>query len=85
MGEPQACAMISPEGFAIVYDLRDEGAWQAARRHRASWSRPYIDIHALGYDHIALGFRPAPDEGWKSWELVPLSWILGEDLEGRAA
>jgi hypothetical protein len=69
----------------VVYDLRDEGAWQAARRHRALWGKLYTDIHALTYDHIALVFRPAPDERWRPWELVRLSWILDEDLEARAA
>ena len=69
----------------VVYDLRDDGAWQAAHRHRATWGRLYTDIVALDYDHVLLVFRPAPDERWRSWELVRLSWILGEDLEGRAA
>ena len=71
--------------FVILYDLRDEGAWQAARRHRSFWGKLYTEIHALDLDHVALVFRPAPDEGWRSWELVRLSWILDEDLEGRAA
>jgi hypothetical protein len=69
----------------VVYDLRDPDAWQAAHRHRRAWGRRQTDIHALGYDHVALVFRPAPDEGWRPWELVRLSWILDEDLEGRAA
>jgi len=69
----------------VVYDLRDPGAWQAAHRHRAAWGRLYTDIHALGYDHVALVFRPAPNQRWRAWELVRLSWILNEDLKGRAA
>ena len=73
------------EGFAIVYDLSDPGAFEAAHRHRAAWGRLYTDIVALDLDHIALVFRPAPDERWRPWELVRLSWILGEDLEERAA
>jgi hypothetical protein len=77
-------AMIS-HALVIVYDLRDPDQWQAAHRHRAAWGRLYTDIHALGHDHVALVFRPAPDEGWRSWELVRLSWILDEDLEVRAA
>ena len=71
--------------FAIVYDLRDPDAWQAARRHRAFWGKPYTDIHALGLDHVALVFRPAPDERWRAWEGVRLQWILDQDLEDRAA
>jgi len=76
--------MIS-EGFAIVYDLSDPDAWGAAHRHRAFWGRRFTDIVALDCDRIALVFRPAPDERWRAWELVRLSWILGEDLEARAA
>jgi hypothetical protein len=68
----------------VVYDLRDEGAWQAAHRHRTLWGKLYTDIHAVGYDHVAVVFRPAPDERWRGWELVRLSWIL-EVLEDRAA
>jgi hypothetical protein len=74
-----SCALL------VVYDLRDRGQWQAAHRHRAFWGKLYTDIYDLGSDCIALVFRPAPDEGWRSWELVRLSWILDEDLEGRAA
>ena len=71
--------------MVIIYDLRDPEAWKAAHRHRSYWGRLYTDIHALGLDHIALVFRPAADEAWRSWELVRLSWILNEDLEERAA
>jgi hypothetical protein len=69
----------------VAYDLRDPDAWQAAHRHRASWGRLYTDIVALDLDHVALVFRPAPEERWRPWELVRLSLILDEDLEGRAA
>jgi hypothetical protein len=67
----------------VVYDLRDPDQWQAAHRHRGLWGKLYTDIHALDYDHIALVFRPAPDEGWRLWELVRLSWILDEDLQPK--
>jgi len=67
--------MNAPE-LIMVYDLSDSDAWQAARRHRALWGRLYVDVHALDPDHIALVFRPAPDERWRPWELVRLSWIL---------
>ena len=76
------------EGSAVllvVYDLRAPDQWQAAHRHRCLWGRLYTDIVDLDIDHIALVFRPAPDGGWRPWELVRLSWILDEDLEGRAA
>ena len=63
----------------IVYDLRDPVAWRTARRHRATWGRLYTDIHALGYDHVALVFRPSSDPRWRPWEAVRQSRIL-EDL-----
>jgi hypothetical protein len=81
----RAGRMMVSDVVIVVYDLRDPDQWQAAHRHRAFWGRLYTDIHALGYDHVALVFRPAPDEGWRAWELVRLSWILNEDLEDRAA
>lgn len=59
-----------------VYDLRDPDAWQAARRHRAFWGVLYTDIDALDADHVALVFRPAPDERWRKREKVRLGWIL---------
>jgi hypothetical protein len=76
--------MISENVAIVVYDLRDPDQWQAAHRHRAFWGKLYTDIHALGYDHIALVFRSA-GERWRPWELVRLSRILDEDLEARAA
>jgi hypothetical protein len=59
----------------VVYDLSDPDAWEAARRHRALWGRLYTDIHALGYDHIALVFQSG-GERWQAWERVRLEWIL---------
>jgi hypothetical protein len=73
------------EFFSVVYDLRDPGVWEAAHRDRASWGRLYTDIHALDYDHIALVFRPAPDERWRDWERVRLGWILGQNPESEVA
>jgi hypothetical protein len=69
--------------LVVVYDLSDDGR-RAAHRHRATWGKLYTDIYPLSYDHIALVFRSA-GERWRPWELVRLSWILGEDLEERAA
>jgi hypothetical protein len=68
----------------VVYALRDPDQWQAAGHHRGFWGKLYTDIYPLDYDHIALVFRSA-GERWRAWELVRLSWILGEDLEARAA
>jgi len=71
-----------------VCDLRDPDAWQAAHRHRAMWGRLYTDIHALGLDHIALVFRPAPDERWRAWERARLRLLLEDFSEkdfGRRA
>jgi hypothetical protein len=76
--------MIS-DGFALVYDLSVPSGWEAAHRHRAFWGRRFTDVDVLDYDHVALCFRPHPDERWRPWELVRLSWILGEDYSGRAA
>ncbi len=64
-----------------VYDLRDADAWRAAHRHRDFWGKLYCDVHYLDPDHVALLFRPAPDERWREWEKVRLRWIV----EDRAA
>lgn len=61
-----------------IYDLRDPGTRDEARRHRRLWGRLYTDIHVLDNDHVALVFRPAPDERWRPWERVRLRWILEE-------
>jgi hypothetical protein len=63
----------------VVYDLRDEGAWQAAHRHRAFWGKLYTDIHPLDYDNVALVFRSA-GERWRAWERVRLEWILKDGV-----
>lgn len=65
--------------MVIVYDLRAPDQWQAAQRHRSYWGTLYTDIHALGYDHVALVFRPSSDPRWRPWEAVRQSRIL-EDL-----
>jgi hypothetical protein len=61
-----------------VYDLRDTGARQHAHYHRNLCRRLYIDVHVLDADHVALVFRPAPDERWRPWEKVRLRGILEE-------
>lgn len=61
-----------------VYDLRDPAARQASHRHRGFWGKLYTEIHALDSAHVALVFRPAPDERWRAWERVRLRWILEE-------
>jgi hypothetical protein len=77
--------MVISDGFAIIYDLRDPGQWQAAHRHRSFWGKLYTDVNALSDDRVLLVFRPAPDQRWRPWELVRLGWILNEDLEARIA
>ena len=62
-----------------VYDLRDPDARRAAHRHRDYWGKLCTDIYYLDTDHVALVFRPAPDERWREWERVRLRWILAED------
>jgi hypothetical protein len=71
--------------LVVAYDLRDPATWQAAHRHRATWGRRYTDIVALDYDHVALVFRPAPDQRWRPWEAGRQSRILGELQESEAA
>jgi hypothetical protein len=69
-----------------VYDLRNSDAWQVSRRHRAYWGKRYTHIHPLDAFHVALVFRPAPEDRWRRWEAVRLRRILDEDLDkGRAA
>jgi len=70
--------MISESVAIVVYDLRDPDQWQAAHRHRASWGRLYTDVVNLDIDHVALVFRPAPDERWRPWERARLEWILAD-------
>jgi hypothetical protein len=73
-------AMSTAEVLPLVrvYDLRDPAARQASHRHRGFWGKLYTEIHALDNDHVALVFRPAPDERWRAWERVRLRWILEE-------
>jgi hypothetical protein len=74
----RTAATVQPV-LAIVYDLRDPGAWDAARRHRRLWGQLYVDVHHLGEDAIVvLSFRPAPDPRWRDWEATRLEWILDE-------
>ncbi len=49
-----------------VYDLRDPDARRASHRHRGFWGKLYTDIHFLDAAHVALVFRPAPDERWRA-------------------
>jgi hypothetical protein len=67
-----------PLPLVRVYDLREPAARQASHRHRGFWGKLYTDIHALDPDHVALVFRPAPDERWRAWERVRLRGILEE-------
>jgi hypothetical protein len=64
----------------VVYDLRDPDAWQAARRHRDMWGRLHTDVFWLDGEHVALCFRPAPEQRWRPWERVRLEWILEEPV-----
>ena len=75
-----------PAELVMVYDLRDPAAQQAAHRHRNLWGKLYTEIYALDYDHVALVFRPAPDEQWRAWERVRLRWIMKRDVDaGKTA
>jgi hypothetical protein len=73
--DARPCPPRQTDGFAVAYDLRDAGARGQARRHRDCWGRLYTDIHILDSYHIALVFRPAPDERWRAWERVRLEWL----------
>jgi hypothetical protein len=77
-------AQLFPDLLA-VYDLRDPDQWQAAHRHRNYWGKTHTRVHYLEENVIVLAFHPAPEEGWRPWELVRLSWILNDGLEDRAA
>ena len=66
-----------------VYDLRDPDAWRQAHRHRGFWGKLYTEIYTLDTDHVLLVFRPAPDERWRPWEAVRLSWILEDEAALR--
>jgi hypothetical protein len=74
-----------PDDLLVVYDIGDAAGWETANRHRNYWGKTHTRVHYLSDDRVLLVFRPAPDERWRPWELVRLSWILDEDLEGRAA
>jgi hypothetical protein len=58
--------MTRSKNFAIVYDLRDPDAWEAARRHRNYWGKLYSDIHTLDAEHVVIVFHPAPDKRTRS-------------------
>ena len=68
-----------------VYDIKDAAGWETANRHRNLWGKLYTRVYYLEEDVVVLAFCPAPDQRWRPWELVRLSWILDEDLEERAA
>jgi hypothetical protein len=77
--------MMVSDAVIVVYDLRDAAGWETANRHRNYWGKTHTRVHYLEENVVVLVFRPAPDQRWRPWELVRLSWILGEDLEDRAA
>lgn len=67
----------TPETLAILYDLRDAGAWQRAHHHRRLWGRRLTDYYVLDEDHVVIVFRPG-GERWRPWESRRLQMILGE-------
>ncbi len=67
-----------PEAFAIVYDLRDAGAWERVRLHRGMWGKLYTDVHTLDTEHVVLVFRPG-GERWRAWERERLRWIIEDE------
>ena len=77
--------MSETHTLLVVYDIRDAAGWETANRHRNYWGKTHTRVHYLEENVVVLAFHPAPDERWRGWELVRLSWILGEDLEERAA
>jgi hypothetical protein len=68
----------------VVYDLRDPDAWRQAHAHRRLWGRRFSEYYFLDDDHVLIVFIPGGDR-WRPWELVRLSWILNEGLEGTTA
>jgi hypothetical protein len=76
--------MMISDGFAIVYDLGDPDTWRQARAHRRLWGRRFCQHYVLDENHLLIVFMPGGDR-WASWEARRKRWILGQDLEGRAA
>jgi hypothetical protein len=76
----------SPENYLlVVYDLRDDGAWRTANRHRNYWGKTHTHVHYLEENVVVLTFRPAPDSRWQAWEQKRSEWILGELEQSEAA
>jgi hypothetical protein len=74
----EAGRMMTPEAFAVVYDLRDAGGWRQAHLHRRLWGHRFTDYYVLDQDHILMVFRPG-GERWRPWEKARLRWILDEE------
>lgn len=82
----KAASMTAGEPLPLirVHDLRDSDARQAAHRHRGFWGKLYTDIHLLDTEHVALIFRPAPDEHWRPWEAARLRLIMDQHRQSGA-
>ena len=80
----EPCNVMVSEGFCIVYDLTCAHAWRQAHAHRALWGRRLCQHHILDDQHVVTVFMPG-GERWQRWEAHRRRWILGQDLEGRAA
>jgi hypothetical protein len=69
----------------VVYDIRDDGGWRTANRHRNYWGKTHTRVCYLEENVVVLAFRPAPDSRWRPWESVRQSLILGELEQSEAA
>jgi hypothetical protein len=72
-----ALSPVSP-AFAIVYDLRDTGAWRQAHAHRRLWGRLFSEYYFLDSDHVLIVFMPG-GERWRRWEARRKQRILGRE------
>jgi hypothetical protein len=68
--------------MVVLYDVSDDAAWEAARRHVRWWGRSYCDAYDVGIERIVVLFRPAPDRRWAAWEQVRAEWIM-RDLQSE--
>ena len=75
--------MIS-DGFAIIYDLQDAHVWRQAHADCRLWGRRFCQHYVLDEHHLVILFNPGGAR-WASWEAHRKRWILGQDLEERAA
>jgi len=76
--------MVISDGFCIIYNLSCAHAWRQAHAHRHLWGRRFCEHYVLDEDRLLIVFRPGGAR-WQRWEAHRKRWILGRDLERKAA